>query len=252
MKQTKKTKAGNQCRKCTGGSVSSTKVTSREFGLVRCTKPILKQRFMQRHENNFYPWPFKASGIKLGSSWQVNLPLTDRTPVKPFTKAQHRVRSNSGIGLSVFRYLVEDNPGFGKHKLILQTQVGDRDFLYREFNLPGASECVDATEFRRQNDWLSFSNAKTGEIAITANICSYMGLCIGSCIIISRSTQLPYRLLNGRFGVIASTTWNNQKSVEIQFRWQKTMHSERMVELSKLRKLRDAAAIEFFHRFSEN
>jgi hypothetical protein len=252
MKQTMKSKAGSKCSISIEESVSSAKGTTRKFGLIRCTKTFLKLRFMNQHENDLFPGPLTVSGFNGCSCCTVKLPVTDQIPVKSDFKNQHRIKSNTGIGLSVPGYLVEDGFKSGKHKYTLKTHAEKRDFSYNEINLTGAPECVAATEFRRQSERLADYKGKTSNIALNAVIRGFTQFDEAECIYLGKIIQMQCEAVKTRFGMIGSTPGGKQNPDKNPLRLRKTMHSKRLFEHSNRWKHRGDCGIELYSRFSNN
>jgi hypothetical protein len=252
MKQTMKSKASDQCSKGAERLVSSTKGTAREFDVFRSMLNKFKLQSMNQHENNFNLGPLTVFGFKGGSCSQVILPVSNRTPVKPAAKGEHRLKANSGIGLSEFGYLVSVDGRSGKFKQTLNTHDDNRDFLCQKNNLQRAPEGIDTTEFRRQRNWLSDSPEKIGNTALNACIYSFTRFDRVSCIYLGRRIVMPCEAVNTRLGRIASKITNKQKPVKIPFRWRKSMHLEWPVVYSNRRHNQVEISIEIHNRFSWN
>jgi len=247
-----KSKASDQCSKGAERLVSSTKGTAREFDVFRSMLNEIKLHSMSQQENNFNQGPMTVPGFKGGSCFHVILPVSDRTPVKPAAKGEHRLKANSGIGLSAFGYLVSVDGRSGKFKRTLKSHDDIRDFLCHKINLTGAPECADPTEFRRQLLWLYDGRGKTGDTALNALICSFMRFDRVSCIYVGRSIGMPCEAVNTGFERIASKHTYNQKPVKNLFRWQKSMNLEWPVVYSNRRDNQVEASIEIHNRFSKN
>lgn len=252
MKQTMKSKAGSKRSISTGESVSANKGTSRKSGFIRCAKTILKLRFMNQHENDLFTGPLTVSGFNWGSFCKMNLPVSDKMPVKSDVKNQPRIKSDTAIGFSVFGYMFEGVVKSGKYKNTLKTYAENRDLSCKENNLPGAPECVDATEFRRQSDWLADYPEKSGDIPLNAIIRSFMQFEEVACIYLCKSDQMQCEAVKTRFGMITSKHNDKQKAVKNPFRWRKTVHSEQLVELSERWKNCDDAGAELCCRINNN
>jgi len=252
MEQTMKSKASDQCSIGTEGLVLSTKGTSSGFKSTRGTATILKQRSMNQYENNFNRGPLTVSGFMGGSCCQVILPVSDRTPVKPAAKGEHRLKVNSCIGLSAFGYVVAEDFRSGKLKRKLTINVDNRVFLCYEINLPGTPECVDMTEFREQRNWLADSPEKTGRIAPNTHIFSFTQFDLAACIYLCKSIQMPYRTGNMHSARITLKPKISQIILKKPLRRRKSKQFRWRIESPVKREHHTNVEIKIYNGFSNN
>lgn len=247
MKQTMKLKANDLSGIKADGLVSSAKGIIREFKIIRCKSTNFKQRTMDQHEIDLIPGPLTVSGFKGGSCWQVNLPGTDRMPVMPSVKGRHRFKAGICFDLSASGFLEQDK----RRKLILKKHAGSRDFINPEIILPGVSECIDMTEFRRQNNWLAICYEKTYEMALKAYLCSFTQSYGANCIYLGKCVRVSYGVVNRHSGMIASMQTGIQTPFKKPSQWRKTIQMKQRMKLSN-RLEYPAAGIGIWNRYSKN
>lgn len=160
-------------------------------------------------------------GFNQESCRQVKTAGNNRTPDKPASNGQRQLKADSVICSAALAFVVHGVSIHQKRKRIFEKHTESRNFMCHKTDPPGASECVDATEFRRQSHYVVNFCEKTGEIALKVRICSFMKRDMHERIYLSKSITVPCMAANWHSRIIASKQTAFQMSGKKLFRWRK-------------------------------
>jgi len=207
---------------------------------------------MNHHENDISPGPLTEYGFKAGSCCQVNLPENSRTPVKPTAKGQHRLKAKSRIGLCTFDRVAESDVIREKLKRILKTYIRNRDFIAPEINAFSPPDCIAATGYRGQRNWLGLYSENMGTYALKTQICSFTLPNIGECIYLSKNSKFFCRTVYEHLRLIASKQPEVHIASKTLSQRRETKHTKCLVESSIIRKYHTEIGNGISVRFSNN